>query len=156
MNLWNKVLIADDSKAKSKIIRSNQKIDCEVDVLYKQVWWVKEQLKDTIFSDEAEFFKWISVLLQVIKRDSKEQRMIYIKVKVNKNNRFYWCWVFSKATIKNFEHCWNFVAIDDTHCTATHCLTLLALTTLDDNDNILSLCWALILSENAENWAWFL
>ena len=156
MNPRNKVLVADDSKAKAKAIRSNQRLDCGVDVSYKQAWRAREQLKDAIFGDETESFKRIPALLQAMERDSKGRRMAYTKVEVDKDNRFRRCYVFPKATINSFEHCRKFVAMDGTHCTATHRLTLLALTTLDGNGNILPLCWALVPSEDAENWIWFL
>lgn len=46
--------------------------------------------------------------------------------------------------------------MDGAHCTARHRLVLLAITSLNGDEEVLILAWALVPQEDHENWLWFL
>lgn len=46
--------------------------------------------------------------------------------------------------------------MDGAHCKARHQLVLLAVTTLDTDEEILILAWTLVPQQDHANWLWFL
>ena len=55
-----------------------------------------------------------------------------------------------------FMHLRRLIALDGTHTHGKYPMTLLAVTSLDANNNIVLLAFALVLIENKEWWKWFL
>lgn len=46
--------------------------------------------------------------------------------------------------------------MDGTHMKDLYCMTILSLVTLDGNNQIVPLSWAVVPTEDSKNWRWFL
>ena len=84
------------------------------------------------------------------------RRTAWTKIDIDTEDRFVRCAVFPVATAHASEHVRNLFAMDGAHCTATHRMTLLAITSLDGNNEHLPIAWGLVPTESEEHWAWFL
>jgi hypothetical protein len=60
------------------------------------------------------------------------------------------------SLIKASTYCRGFMALDATHTKSKYRMMLLIATTIDANDNLLPLAWALVPTENVEWWTWFM
>ncbi|XP_075507588.1 uncharacterized protein LOC142544424 [Primulina tabacum] len=64
-------------------------------------------------------------------------------------------WVF-RPCIDGFRHCRNVISVDGTHMYTKYKHKLLIAVTLDANNQVLPLAFALVDEENYESWHWFL
>lgn len=84
-------------------------------------------------------------------------RTAYTKYEIDPiTNQFHRAWVLPIATQEVFSQCRNFVAMDGTHMKDLYRMTILSLVTLDGNSQIVPLFWAVVPTEDYENWRWFL
>ena len=60
------------------------------------------------------------------------------------------------SLIKASCYCRGFMALDATHTKSKDRMMLLRATTINANNNLLPLAWALVPTENVEWWTWFL
>ncbi|KAL9691369.1 hypothetical protein QQ045_011790 [Rhodiola kirilowii] len=84
----------------------------------------------------------------VVKWDTKEIDGEYIQV----NHVF---WVFVEC-IHAFNHCRPIFSIDGTHKYGKYDGKLLVACSLDANNGVLPVAFALVESENTSNWSWFM
>lgn len=158
-NARNLSLVTDDPTAKSRNIASNERIDRGSKIPYLQGHRTLEYLKEHLFGDPAISFQKIPALLRAFEGIHSEsgRRTAYTKCEIDpETNRFIRAWVMPIATQKAFYHCRNFNAMDGTHMKDLYKMTILALTTLDGNNQILPLSWAIVPKEDQSNWRWFL
>jgi hypothetical protein len=66
------------------------------------------------------------------------------------------CFIAPATTRAAYEACQPFIALDGCHTKSHFRMTLLIACTLDGNNEILPLSWAVVPVEDAENWTWFL
>lgn len=72
-------------------------------------------------------------------------RTAYTKYEIDLiTQQFYRAWVLPTATKEAFLQCRNFVAMDGTHMKDLYCMTILSLVTLDGNNQIVPLSWAVV------------
>ncbi|XP_075504383.1 uncharacterized protein LOC142541808 [Primulina tabacum] len=64
-------------------------------------------------------------------------------------------WAF-KPCVDGFRHCRNIISVDGTHMYTKYKHKLLIAVTLDANNQVLPLAFALVHEENYESWHWFL
>lgn len=83
-------------------------------------------------------------------------RTAYTKYEIDLiTHQFYRAWVLPTATKEAFLQCRNFVAMDGTHMKDLYCMTILSLVTLDGNNQIVPLSWAVVPTEDSKNWRCF-
>lgn len=73
-----------------------------------------------------------------------------------RDSRFLRAWGLPKCSENSVAYLRYFGAMDGAHCKARHRLVLLAVTSLDADEEILILAWALVPREDRANWLWFL
>lgn len=149
--------IGEDPATTTKHIRVNERLDHGVNLSYIQAYRVKEKIRQTLWGDDVKSFQKIPALLTKMRGGiNGKPRTAWTKLELDSKGQFARCAVFPVATAHASEYTRNFLAMDGTHCTARHRLTLLAITTLDGNGQVLPLVWGLVPTESEEHWAWFL
>lgn len=87
---------------------------------------------------------------------SEMKSSAYAGYEVNEHSHFHRAWVLPKCSENSVGYLRHFGAMDEAHCTARHRLVFLAITSLDGDEEVLILAWALVPQEDHENWLWFL
>ena len=125
---------------------------------YQALWWAKDNLLKNQLGSEEEMFQLLPAFLFAMagKHQCSEDLQCHYQLEMDHEDQFQHCLVVSKGSIEVFTHCQHLSTLDGTFIKARHRLTLLVLTTLDGNNEILPLVWALVPVENKENWQWFL
>ena len=143
--------IAEDSATTTKHVRINERLDHGVNISYMQAYRAQARIARMLWGEEAKSFQKIPALLQKMRGDvDNDRHTAWPEIDIDAENRCVRCAVFPVAHVRNF------YAMDGAHCTATHRMTLLAITTLDGNNDDLSIAWGLVSTESEEHWAWFL
>jgi hypothetical protein len=109
-------------------------------------------LKQELEGNEAECFKKLPGLVDLIETNDQ-----YNHVHVNTDNgHFQRCFIIPTATRVAFEFCRPFIALDGCHTKSRFWMTPFVACTLDGNNKILPLTWAIVPIEDGDNWLWFL
>lgn len=84
------------------------------------------------------------------------QSSAYAGLELDKESRFLCAWIMPKCSENSVAYLRYFGTMDGAHCKARHQLVLLPVMTLDADEEILILAWALVPQEDQVNWLWFL
>lgn len=158
-NARNLALITDDPTTKAKHIANNEHIDRGSRIPYLQGHRAAEYLKTHVFGDPSLSFQKIPGLMQAFEGIyiGSRCRTAHTKYEIDPiTHQFHRAWVLPTATQEAYSHCRNFVAMDGTHMKDLYRMTILALVTLDGNNQIVPLFRAIVPTEDYENWRWFL
>lgn len=158
-NARNLALITDDPTTKAKHIANNEHINRGSQIPYLQGHRAADYLKTHVFGDPSLSFQKIPGLMQAFEGTyiGSRCRTAHIKYEIDPiTHQFYRAWVLPTATQKAFPECRNFVVMDGTHMKDLYRMTILSLVTLDGNNQIVPLSWAIVPTEDYENWKWFL
>ncbi len=121
-------------------------------VSYQQAWRVHEALREELEGSEIEGFKKLPGLLNLWSIGDSENRSTLSAY----DGQFERCFIAPAATRTAFSHCRPFIALDGCHTKSRYQMILLVAATLDGNNEILPLAWAIVPIENADHWTWFL
>ena len=152
----NIALVSDDTKIKPQTLATHERNEFGVKPPYLQLWRTRRAINTKLFGEEGESFQKIPALIALMEVDVTSGKRTAWGRCETKDGRFHRCVIVPRATAHASEKMTQFWALDATHCTARHRLTLLAVTGLDGNHNSLPLAWALVPAENKEHWDWFL
>lgn len=145
----SRVIVTEDRDIKPKQLVSEERLDRENKINYQQAHRLREKLRDDIFGDELLSFSKMPALIK------KMQSSAYAGLQVDEHSRFQRALVLPKASENAMLYLRNFAAMDGAHCTSRHRLVL-AVTSLDGEEEILVLAWALVPVEDRADWLWFL
>ncbi|KAL9667494.1 hypothetical protein QQ045_001855 [Rhodiola kirilowii] len=122
-----------------------------------KAWQAKQQTMINLFGtwdgSFADLPKLMKALVDnspetVVKWDTEEIDGEYIQV-----NRVFWAFA---ECIHAFRHCRPVLSIDGTHMYGKYRAKLLVACSLDANNNVLPVAFALVESENTSSWSWFM
>ncbi|KAL9689740.1 hypothetical protein QQ045_010129 [Rhodiola kirilowii] len=122
-----------------------------------KAWQAKQQTMINLFGTWDGSFAYLPHLMKalvdhnpetVVKWDTDEIDGEYIQV-----NRVFWAFV---ECIHAFKHCRPILSIDETHLYGKYHAKLLVACSLDANNGVLPVAFALIESENTSSWSWFM
>jgi hypothetical protein len=145
--------VVDNREILPSQIRSTERIQFgNANISYQQAWRTREVLRLEIEGDEAKSFRRIPGLLNAwTTEDSDNYGILECE-----NGQFKWIFIAPQATRHAFQVCRPFVALDGCHTKSRYRMTLLIASTLDANNEILPLAWAIVLIKDSDNWRWFL
>jgi hypothetical protein len=149
----HRAAVVDDREIRPAQIQSIERIyHGNTGVSYMQAWRTREALRQELEGDEAECFKRLPGLMSALDSNNEENRG-HVETW---EGHFKRCYIAPAATRAAFEACRPFVALDGCHTKSRFRMTLLVTCTLDGNNEILPLTWALVPIEDGDNWTWFL
>lgn len=143
-------VVEEDWLVKPKQLIIEERLDWGNKINYQQAHRLREKLRTKIFGDEILSFQKMPSLI------SKMKSSAYAEYEVDEHSHFHRAWALPKCFENLVGYLRDFGAIDGTHCTTCHRLVLLAVTSLDGDEEVLILAWALVSQEDHENWLWFL
>ena len=114
-----------------------------------------EYLKTHVYGDPSFCFQKLPGLIEAFNGNftGSRRRTAYTKCETDPvSHRFYRAWVLPVATKEAYSYCRNFVAMDGTRMKDQCCMTILSMVILDGNNQIILLSWAIIPTEEYENW----
>jgi hypothetical protein len=84
-----------------------------------------------------------------------EEHDVYVDLQRDAHKRFERFFVCPSASSSNYKHYRRLIAVDGTFLKGRFILILLFAVTIDANNEILILAWAVVESENKDFWGWF-
>jgi zinc finger SWIM domain-containing protein 3 len=135
-------------------IQSDERLRFSNSISYQQAWRVKQALLEEIERLEADCFAQFPVYLQRLS-DADQHNMSQIKWD-KETGAFLAVCVAPSATISASYRLRRFFAIDACHTKSQFPMMLMIVCSIDANNNVLPLLWALVPTENEEWWIWFL
>ncbi|CAI5988492.1 unnamed protein product [Closterium sp. NIES-64] len=119
---------------------------------YWQAWRLREYILKERYGDWKESFRQVPWLLTRFTVIDPE-----VQVRLDTLDRcFHRFYVRPSAALHALNYCRPVVALDGTHLISAQKAVLLIAVTIDGNQEILSLAWALVESENKDAWTWFM
>lgn len=121
-------------------------------IQYHQGYRTLKAIERNLYGDAAESFEKLPAFLS---RLAKIDHAGYWKTET-KNDIFHRCFVAPAATLHAYTLCRRFLTIDRAPWKTKWDFSLLVAATLDANDQVLPLAWAVVPDEKVESWAFFL
>jgi hypothetical protein len=121
-------------------------------IQYHQGYRTLRAIERNLYGDAPESFKKLPAFLS---RLAKVDHAGYWKMET-KDDVFSRCFVAPAATLNAYTHCRRFLTIDRAPWKTKWDFSLLVAATLDANDQVLPLAWAVVPDEKVESWAFFL
>lgn len=110
-------------------------------------------LRDRGIEQEREQFRQLTAYLELL---HKADPVGCFEICINQvNSRFQRLFICPSASTEVYYSTPRFLACDGTFTKNSFRQTLLLATTIDGNNEIVVLAWALVESENGDSWAWF-
>ncbi|XP_031130637.1 uncharacterized protein LOC116032282 [Ipomoea triloba] len=119
---------------------------------YRAIWRAKKQR----LGDDEDNFKRIWSYCAEMSRTNSKTKCIVKTIAENGHDRFlrmYICWEASKL---GFKHCRPLIGVDGCHLRCATCGLILTTVSVDANDSIFPLAYAIVEGEKKEAWSWFL
>lgn len=118
---------------------------------YMAAWRGKQTALAHINADEASSYKKIPAYVNKVREEGGHAVCHFAN-----DNRFVRVFVALDATRKCYRNTLQFIGLDGTHLKAKYLGILLIAVTLDANFEVVPLAYAVVISENEDNWCWFL
>lgn len=157
-----RAIVGEDEFCKPKDLIRDERISTGIYIPYRQALRARALINRILHGDIPESFQKIPALLSAMEDAEHGDKQLPESIRCRTGyetlyGRFHRCFVFPAATQQAFKHCRKFISLDGTHTRSrSHRMVLLIVNSLDGNENILPLAWALVPVENFENWEWFL
>ncbi|KAF7181442.1 hypothetical protein CNMCM7691_000660 [Aspergillus felis] len=119
---------------------------------YHQGYRTLKAIERNLYGDDVESFEKLPAFLS---RLAKVDHAGYWKLET-KNDIFHRCFIAPAATLNAYTHCRRFLTIDCAPWKTKWDFSLLVAATLDANDQVLPLAWAVVPDEKVESWAFSL
>jgi zinc finger SWIM domain-containing protein 3 len=140
----------NDHTIKPRQIMAIEK-SCGNDVSYKQSWRALIAAQGEALGDDIKSFQKIPAFLG---RIAQADHSTYYHLE-SKDGAFHRLFLAPGPTQKAFQYCRRFIAFDGTFWKNRWDLTLLLAVTMDGNDEILPLAWAIVPTESNQHWNFF-
>lgn len=161
-------MIKSDFQTRPRQIQNAERLQYCNQISYKQAWRAKQEIKKSTFLDAKKSFQLVLPFLETITDNGLHEETdlddegnyatsrANAAISRNDDGSFEWCHVAPRACIHAFWHSRRFICVDGAHMKLDNNLVLLAVTTLDSNEEILPLMWGFARSESKESWLDFL
>ncbi|XP_038896605.1 uncharacterized protein LOC120084863 [Benincasa hispida] len=123
-----------------------------VNISYQKAWRVKEHILRSLNGDAAKSY---SLIPQFFQRLKEMNPGTHTALKIDENGHFKLCFMVIGASIEGWRYSLPTISVDGTFLKYKFGGTLLSASTLDGNNNIFPLAFAIVDSENDVSWKWF-
>ncbi|PKU78763.1 uncharacterized protein LOC110106129 [Dendrobium catenatum] len=138
-----------------KDINRNLEKECGLSLPYMKLWRSREQARESIFGYVDDNYKWVpSLHVELIGRNPGSHITYMFDQHDNSFQRFY---VSFKVCTDGFMYgCRPLISLDACHLKSKHLGMLLLATSLDGNNGLFPLAFAVVETESKQTWFWFL
>ncbi|PKU74349.1 hypothetical protein MA16_Dca003552 [Dendrobium catenatum] len=138
-----------------KDINNNLEKDYGLSLPYMKLWRSREHARDNIFGSIDENYKWVPTLHAELLNRNPGSHITYSYDKLDHSFRiFYVCF---KVCEDGFLYgCRPLISLDACHLKSKHLGMLLSATSLDGNNGLFPLAFAVVETESKHTWLWFL
>jgi hypothetical protein len=140
--------VESDQAVKPKSLIQTVKEKSTSTIPYHLAWQAKETIREGIHGSESRSYAKLPSLRQQILAVSPQTSFILEK----NDDRFQRLFIYNEATKDAFEHCRKLVAVDGTFLKSRYLGTLLLAVTIDANNELLLLAYAVVDAENLNKW----
>ncbi|KAH9611124.1 hypothetical protein KSS87_011978 [Heliosperma pusillum] len=127
-------------------------------ISYAKAWNEKQRAIGDIFGDWDASYEMLPRFMQGLKESNPGTVVQWSTTPIGNSNvhkfkRVFWAF---KPCIEGFEHCRPVLTIDGTHLYGKFKGTILTAMSIDANNQIFPVAFAIVESENNESWSWFM
>ncbi|KAH9616569.1 hypothetical protein KSS87_002203 [Heliosperma pusillum] len=127
-------------------------------ISYAKAWNAKQRAIGDIFGDWDASYEMLPRFMQGLKESNPGTVVQWSTTPIGNSNvhtfkRVFWAF---KPCIEGFEHCRPVLTIDGTHLYGKFKGTILTAMSIDANNQIFPVAFAIVESENNESWSWFM
>ncbi|XHG07747.1 hypothetical protein AWENTII_013014 [Aspergillus wentii] len=119
---------------------------------YHQGYRTLKAIERNLYGDESESFQKLPAFLS---RLAKTDYSGFWRLET-KDDVFQRCFIAPGATINAYEHCRQFLTVDRAPWKTKWDFSLLVAATMDGNNQVLPIAWAVMPGETEDDWRWFL
>ncbi|XP_065869154.1 uncharacterized protein [Euphorbia lathyris] len=151
-------MVGKDPKLKIDVIIQKIKERFEFEISYKKAWIAKEKAMEKVFGNWEESYRKLPAYLDRMEVCNPGTVTILVLDDLSNPNhkmfkRVFWSF---KPCIDGFNHCKPILLIDATFLYGKFSHTLLIASTIDGNNRIYPVAFAIVESENQSSWTWFM
>ncbi|XP_028123300.1 uncharacterized protein LOC114320342 [Camellia sinensis] len=130
------------------------KNDYDMHITYRVAWLGVEKAGSEVYDDHVMSFDQLRWYSDAVMENNPNG---YINLDFQQQTgRFVWYFISFRTYINGFKHCRPLLFLDDTFLKGRFKGNLLAATAMDGNQGLFPVAFAIVDSENAANWEWFL
>ncbi|XP_068667709.1 uncharacterized protein [Aristolochia californica] len=126
-----------------------------ISIKYGKTWRAKCKAIKAIYGDWDESFNLLPRFLEAIKEANPGNEYVLCCEEFGHERMFKRVFLAFGPSIAGFQYCRPLISVDGTHLYGKYPGTLLIATTLDGNDGIFPLAFAIVEIENQDTWEWF-
>ncbi|XP_056697929.1 uncharacterized protein [Spinacia oleracea] len=151
-------IVEADISIKVRVLIEVIKQQFHFTISYKKAWLAKQKAIAYIFCDWEESFQILPHFMQEMKKANPGTIVHFANHRTANPNyeifqRVFWAF---GPSIQGFQHCRPIITIDGTHLYGKYKGTLLIVMSVDANNQIFPLAFAIVEGENGESWPWFM
>ncbi|KAL6129949.1 hypothetical protein ACLB2K_068331 [Fragaria x ananassa] len=124
-----------------------------IEISYYNAWKGKEMAKRDVHGDEAMSYKHLEWYVNELEKTNPGS---YATLECDADHRFVRMFISFQGCIKGFKHCISILALDGTHIKNKYKGHLLSAIGKNGNNGIYPLAYAIVASEDENNWTWFM
>ena len=145
----------DQPSYRPKDIQKDIRRELGIQISYIQAYRAKEEGLKTINGTEEESYEKLPEHCEDLKRNNPGSTIVFECTPEEDGRRFRRVFICYGATASGFQYCRPVLGLDGTHLNSKYKGILLTATATDANESLFPLAYAVVSSENDENWLWF-
>ncbi|XP_056695147.1 uncharacterized protein [Spinacia oleracea] len=151
-------LVEADISIKVRVLIEVIKQQYHFTISYKKAWLAKQKAIAYTFGDWEESFQILPHFMQEMKKANPGTVVHFANHRTADPNfeifqRVFWAF---GPSIQGFQHCRPIITIDGTHLYGKYKGTILIAMSVDANNQIFPLAFAIVEGENGDSWPWFM
>ncbi|XP_020682036.2 uncharacterized protein LOC110099280 [Dendrobium catenatum] len=138
-----------------KEINSGLEKEFGLSLPYMKLWRAREQARDTIFGSVDDNYKWVPTMAaELLDRNPVSYITYTFNATDNSFQRFY---VSFKVYVDGFLYgCKPLISLDACHLKSKYLGVLLSANSVDGNNGLFTIAFAVVEAESKHSWSWFL
>ncbi|KAL0302996.1 UNVERIFIED_CONTAM: hypothetical protein Sradi_6167700 [Sesamum radiatum] len=151
-------MVRQDSAYNIKYVQQNVKDTFGFDISYHKVWHVLKAAREEVYGTWKSSVQKLPKFMIALQKSNPRTVVDWLHLDTDIPGTKilnYVLWTF-RPCIEGFRYCRNLISIDGTHLYTKYKHKLLVVVTLDANQQILPIAFALVDKESLESWRWFL
>ena len=147
--------LRDQPSYRLKDIQKDIHRDLGIQISYIQAYRAKEEGLKAINGTDEESYEKMLKYCEDLKRNNPGSIIVLECTPEEDGRRFQRVFICYGATASGFQYCRPVLGLDGTHLNSKYKGILLTATATDANESLFPLAYAVVSSENNDNWLWF-